>query len=241
MVESYGWARTEEAIKTGRMGSKKRGDLRKSDRWFLEYSGIGEVLKKHDVEFLNIIEENWRRRTVDPEVIKEAVESKYPPVAMEEFYGFVPERIYDLRGGDLLSLAKVKLWLDPIVVSFAVKNFFGMIPDPSRGRYHGKKNSRLNRSIVDIYKVYDSLFNIKGVVEAVFTASVVQQTGKTTIHENPGFASGSKNPLELDAFVTALVRKDPQGVGHLKLAAQVFGKWDDENIKRGLEAGISIF
>lgn len=31
----------------------------------------------------------------------------------------------------------------------------------------------LDRSIVDIYKVCDSLFEVKGVVEAVLTASVV--------------------------------------------------------------------
>ena len=242
VVESYGWARTNEAIKTGHMGSKRRGDLRKSDRWFLEYSGIGEVLKKHGVEFLNITEEYWHHRTTDPEVIKEAVEAKYSPVAMEEFYSLVPERLYEMRGCDLLSLAKVKLWLDPIVVSFAVKNLFGMLPGPSRWRYHGKQNSRLSRSIVDIYKVYDSLFDIKGLVEAVFTASVVdKEKRKTIISEDRGFASGSKQPLDLDAFVTTLIGRDPHEVGYLKLASRLFGGWSEESVIQARESGIRAF
>lgn len=241
VVESYGWARTEEAVRTGRMGSKKRGDLRRSDEWFLGYSGIGGVLEKHGVEFLNATEENWGRRTADPDTIRDIVEAKHPPVEMEELYGFVPERLYDLRGGDLLSLAKVKLWREPIVVSFAVKNFFGMLPDPSRWKYHGKKDGRLSRSIVDIYKVYDSLFEIKGVVEAVLTASVADpETRKTTIHEDPGFAASSKNPMDLDAFVTTLIGRDPGEVGYLKHASEVVGPWRDEVIQGARGCGITI-
>jgi len=241
VVESYGWARTEEAVKTGRLGSKKRGYLRKSDRWFLEYSGVGEVLERHGVEFLNVTEENWGRRTANPEAIREIVEAKHRPVQMEELYGFVPERLYDLRGSDLLSLAKVKVWMEPMVVSFSVKNLFGMIPGPSRWRFHGKQHSSLSRNIVDIYKVYDSLFNIKGVVEAVFTASIMDQEKKrAAIHENLGFVAGSKSPLDLDAVVTTAIGRDPSEIGHLKLASETFGGWDEEAVSQAAESGISV-
>ncbi|MFX0064018.1 MAG: DUF362 domain-containing protein [Candidatus Hermodarchaeota archaeon] len=242
VVESYGWARTEEALNNGSWGSIEPADLRKSDRWFLEYSGIGKVLKKHSVEFLNITEENWANRTTDPDIIKGVVKEKHAPLEEEEFYAFVPERLYEMRGSDLLSLAKVRLLEEPMVVSFAVKNFFGMIPGPSRGQYHGKKHSKLNQSIVDIYKVYDSLFQISGVVEAVFTASLRDpDTLKWETRQNPGFVSVSNEPLELDAFVTSLLGKDPHNIGYLRLAAEIFGKWNKESITRGLENGIKIF
>ena len=172
VVESYGWARTKEALESGGWGSFEREDLRESDRWFFEYSGIGNVLEKHGVEFLNITEENWSNSTADPDTIRGAVEEKYAPLEREDFLGYVPERLHEMNGCDLLSLAKVRLLEDPMHVSLAVKNFFGMIPGPSRGKYHGEKHSRLSQSIVGIYKVYDSLFNIKGVVEAVLTASI---------------------------------------------------------------------
>jgi uncharacterized protein (DUF362 family) len=241
VVESYGWGRSEEAVKTGRLGSKKRGDLRRSDVWFLKYSGVGEVLERHGVEFLNLTEENWGRRTANPEVIREIVEAKHRPVQMEELYGFVPERLYDLRGSDLLSLAKVKVWMEPIVVSFSVKNLFGMIPGPSRWRFHGKQHSRLSRSIVDVYEVYDSLFNIKGVVEAVLTASIMDQEKKrAVIHENPGFVAGSKSPLDLDAVVTTAIGRDPSEIGYLKLASETFGGWDEEVVSQAAESGLSV-
>ena len=242
VVESYGWARTEETVKTGRMGSKKRRDLRKSDRWFLKYSGIGKVLEKHGVEFLNVTEENWGHRTADPEVIRAIVEGNHSPLEREEFYGFVPKRLYEMIGSDLLSLTKIKLLPEPIHVSFAIKNLFGMIPGPSRWRYHGKKHSKLNQSIVDIYKLYDPLFTIKGVVEAVLTASRIDpETLRRDIRKNPSFVAASTDPLELDALMTALLGVDPLSVGYLRLAAEIFGEWDEKIIARGLESGISIF
>jgi uncharacterized protein (DUF362 family) len=241
VVESYGWARTKEALKTGGWGSFEPEDLRKSDMWFLEYSGIGKVLEKHGVEFLNITEENWGHRTADPELIRSLVNEKHDPLEREDFLGFVPERLYEMRGRDLLSLAKVRVLEDPMHVSLAVKNFFGMIPGPSRGKYHGEKHSRLSRSIVDIYKVYDSLFDVKGVVEAVLTASLRNpETLKWENLENPGFASASNDPLELDAFVTALIGRDPKTVEYLRLAADAFGGWNEETVSFGIDSEIKI-
>jgi len=242
IVESYGWARTEEALKTGGWGSFEPEDLKDSDRWFLKYSGIGEVLKKHGVEFLNITEEYWGGRTANLELIKDEVVGKHPSLKSQDFYGFVPERLYEMRGSDLLSLAKVRVLEAPMHVSLAVKNFFGMIPGPRRAPYHGKKHSKLNQSIVDIYKVYDSMFNISGVVEAVLTASLRDlETLKWNTVENPGFLSGSNDPLELDAFVTTLLGMDPHSVGYLRMAAETFGGWNEESVARGLESGIKIF
>jgi uncharacterized protein (DUF362 family) len=116
-----------------------------------------------------------------------------------------------------------------------------MIPGPSRGRYHGDKHSKLDQSIVDIYKVYDSLFHISGVVEAVFTASLRDpETLKWETRENPGFISASNDPLELDACVTTLLGIDPHSVGYLRLAAEMLGVWSEESVRRGLESGIDI-
>ena len=240
VVESYGWARCEEALRNEGLGSKKRGDLRRSDEWFLRYSGVDEVLERHGVEFMNVTEENWGHRTADPEEVKRLLEARYQPVALEEMYGFVPERLLEMRGADLLSLAKLKMWLPPFKASFTVKNFFGMIPGPGRLKYHGKKNSRINQSIADIYKIYESLFDVKGVVEAVFSASVAESLQKVNIHENPGFASASKQPLELDAVMAALVGLDPHELEYLKHASGIFGEWDEDAVTQARESGIKI-
>jgi uncharacterized protein (DUF362 family) len=240
VVESYGWARCEEYLRGEGLGSKKRGDLRRSDEWFFRYSGLDKVLERHGVEFLNITEENWRHSTADPEEVRRLVEAKYEPVAMEEMYGFVPERLLEMRGADLLSLAKLKMWLPPFRASFTLKNFFGMIPGPGRLRYHGKKNSRIDQSITDIYKIYESLFDVKGVVEAVFSASVAESLQKVNVHKDPGFASASKQPLELDTIIAALLGLDPHEISYLEYASEVFGEWDDEAVAQAKRIGIKI-
>ena len=235
VVESYGWARSKDMLLKGEWGSFERADLRKSDEWFMDYSGIGKVLEKHGVEFLNITEEYWAERTTSPDEIKEIVEAKHQPLVETDFLGFVPSRLYEMRDGTLLSLAKVRTLEAPMWVSFSVKNLFGMIPGPSRSKYHGRNHNRLNQSIVDIYKVYDSLFDIKGVVEAVHTASVRNRdTMEWKNIENPGFMSISIQPVELDAFIAGLLGTDPNDVGYLKLASETFGAWDDEVVNHGV-------
>ncbi len=240
VVESYGWARTEEALRTGRLGSKKRGDLRGSDGWFLRYSGIDKILEKHGIEYLNITEENWAGRTVDAEEIRGQVESKYEPVMRDELYGVIPEKLYELRHGDLLSLSKVKLWQDDIGVSLTIKNIFGMIPNPSRMRYHGKGHRDLHINIVDIFKIYDNIFNIKGVVEAIKTASIHDaEEGKTYVIPDPKFVAVSTHPLRLDAACALMMGVEPSQNRYLSRAAEILGDWSEE-VGLIKEAGIRI-
>jgi uncharacterized protein (DUF362 family) len=237
VVESYGWARSKDMLVKGEWGSFERADLRKSDEWFMDYSGIGKVLEKHGVEFLNITEEYWAERTASPDEVKELVEAKHQPLVETDFLGFVPSRLYEMRDGTLLSLAKVRTLEAPMWVSLSVKNLFGMIPGPSRGKYHGRNHDRLNQSIVDICKVYDSLFDVRGVVEAVHTASVRNRdTMEWRNIENPGFMSASMEPVELDAVITGLLGTDPNDVGYLKLASETFGAWDDEAVDEGIRS-----
>lgn len=86
----------------------------------------------------------------------------------------------------------------------------------------------LDTSIVDIYKVYDSLFNIKGIVEAVFSHTDWDaETNKMRVYKDLGFAAASKNPLNPDVVVTVFSEKDPYQA-HLKQAACVLGEWSPE-------------
>ena len=242
VIESYGWARSEEFLLGKKQGAKTRSNLRKSDRWFLEYSGITKVLEKHQVEYINLTEEIWAGRIADPDLVQQAVEEKYPPVQLEEMYGQVPARIYDLKGGTLLSLAKYRLLFEPIVVTFTIKNLFGLIPGPGRGRFHGGDNSRMDQSIVDINKIYRSLFSVKGIVEAVFTAGDGRGSfDRQEVSRDSGVALGCENTIDLDAFTTVLAGYDPRTVDYLRLAAQHFGGWDPQVYTTAKQTGIRIF
>ncbi|MCX6641760.1 MAG: DUF362 domain-containing protein [Candidatus Bathyarchaeota archaeon] len=243
VVESYGWARTEKTLSGKGMGSKTKSDLRRSDEWFLRTSGIGEVLKKHSVEYLNVTEEVWAKNVADPEEIRK-ISEKYPPVQFKEMYANVPTRLYDLRGGTFLSLAKYRLNHEPIVVSLSLKNLFGLIPGPSRSKFHGPNDIKLDQSIVDINKIYHSLFKVSGMVDGVLTASigrVAKDAINPEIAKNRGLLLGSEDCVRLDAFIAALEGKEPDKIGYLKLAASHFGGWSDNELEDARRSGIRIF
>jgi uncharacterized protein (DUF362 family) len=241
VIESHGWARNPEALEGKPGGALTKANLRRGNDWFLEYSGCAKVLQKHRVEFLNLSEEIWAGRAADPESVQRAVESKFSPLQATEMYAKVPQRLFDLRGGSLLSLAKYKVVFYPLGVSLAVKNLFGLIPGPSRGKYHGKGHALLDQSIVDINKIYSALFETSGIVEAVFSAGFLEkESDSTRVRPNCGVAFANRDIVSLDAFATAVAGRDPASVGHLRLAGEVFGAWDAQTISDAVESGITI-
>jgi len=209
-----------------KLAGQKKKDLRSNDKWFLELTGIGEVLKKHDVEYLNLSHELWSKRVCEPEEIRSIVESRFDPLSNDIMHSMVPTRLHELSGGTLLSLAKPKLAHGTIGVTLSIKNLFGMISTPFRGKFHGTNDSKLNDSIMDITKICHSLFNVRGIVEAVFSTSASDEfLAQSTRFENLGFVWGSDDVFELDAVVTTQMGLDPKSVGHLSLVAETFGQW----------------
>ncbi|MDF1537577.1 MAG: DUF362 domain-containing protein [Candidatus Thorarchaeota archaeon] len=208
---------------------QKKSDFRKNDEWFLEFTGIQEVLDQHDVEYLNISEELWANRICNPELIHKEVEKQFPPLASESLSASVPSRLFDLKGGTLLNLTKPKRSLKENFVSLSLKNMFGMIPTPWRRKYHGENEELLTQSILDINKIYESLFDVKGIIEAVFTTSeTVDNPMDPLIHSNAGYIWASDNSIELDALVTNQLGLDPHGIDYLKQASKIFGEWSNQ-------------
>jgi uncharacterized protein (DUF362 family) len=237
VIESHGWARNEETLLGKPQGALTKANLRRGDRWFRESTGIQAVLEKHQVEFLNLTEEVWAGRTADPAQVRDLVEARFAPVAAEEMYARVPERLFALRGGSILSLTKHKLVFYPLGVSFSVKNLFGLVPGPSRGKYHGQDHVLLAQSIVDINKIYRSLFALKGVIEAVHIAgNHAVETERMETYPGSGQVFAGEDTLTLDAYAAALAGRDPNGIDHLRLAARTFGGWDEQAVAAAVSA-----
>jgi uncharacterized protein (DUF362 family) len=242
VIESHGWARDEQTLQQKTPADLTKANLRKGDQWFRKFTGIDPVLEKHKVEYLNLTEEVWAGRIADPEVIQRAVEERYAPVQFEELYSKVPERLYRMRGGTLLSLTKYKIVFYPLGASLSIKNLFGLIPGPSRGKYHGTEHASLDQNIVDINKIYRSLFTVKGVVEAVHSSGYHEiEKERTRIFPGSGAVFASEDTVSLDAFAVTLAGRDPASVGHLRLAAQTFGAWDDQTCTEAELSGIQVF
>jgi uncharacterized protein (DUF362 family) len=242
VIESHGWARDEATLNQSGPTALTRANLRKGDGWFQKYSGIDQVLEKHQVEYLNLTEEIWAGRAADQAQVQQLVEGNYAPVQFPELYAKVPARIFDLRGGTLLSLSKYKVVFYPLGVSFSVKNLFGLIPGPSRGKFHGKEHASLDQSIVDINKIYHSLFAVKGIIEAVHSSGYLEtEADRTRVFPGSGAIFASEDTVSLDAFATALAGRAPESVGHLRLAAETFGAWDEQAVEGAKNCEQKVF
>jgi hypothetical protein len=184
--------------------------IKEQDAWFLRFSGIEKVLTKHGVEYINVTEEVWSARALESEEVRDLVDSRYGVLTSQEMYGFVPTKIYELRDSTLINLNNSRQIEGGI--SLSTKNLFGLIPDPARYRkWHGKNDSRLSRSIVEINKIYRSLFSPSYWINE--------------IKEKDTFV-GSRNSVEADAVTAKLMGVDPEKIPYLKYAAGVFGGYN---------------
>jgi len=185
--------------------------IKEQDAWFLRYSRIEKVLKEHGVDYVNITEEVWNCRTVAKGEIQRIVEERFDPLKNEEMYGFVPNKVYELRGRSLISLNWSRKTRE--IMSLSTKNLFGLIPDPARyGRWHGKNDSLLPQSIADINKLYRSLF------QPCFWINEIRDRELLV---------GSENSVQADAVTASIVGVDPKKIEYLKLASGVFGGYDE--------------
>ena len=184
--------------------------IKEQDEWFLRFSGIDKVLARHRVDYINVTEEVWSDRTLDAEEVRDLVDPRYGLLTSQELYRVVPSKIYELRDSTLVSMNYSRTMEGG--VSLSTKNIFGLIPDPARyGKWHGKNDSRLPRSIVEINKVYRSLFSPCYWINEI---------------KGRGTFVGSRNSVEADAATATLVGVDPEKITYLKRVAGVFGGYD---------------
>jgi uncharacterized protein (DUF362 family) len=210
--------------------------IKKEDKAFLDEQGFTDLFKEFDVSYINVTDEVWSGRIADPTEVKRSVETRFRPVQVEKLYSMVPNRLYDLRGSTFISFARLKMY-----ASFTMKNLFGMIPDPLRPWWHGPKNSRIATSIVDVNKVYHSLFNVYGICEALYTTAVPHTegkfegiySGKYNVEEGLGVVAFGRDLVSLDAILLNLtdqwmlqnaeVNRMP-----IEMAQEEFGAYDKE-------------
>jgi hypothetical protein len=193
--------------------------IKEQDLWFLKHTGIENVLRKHGVRYVNVTEEVWSGRIADKGDIKKIVEKHFDPVKNDEMYGFVPEKIYTLKSRALVSANLSRLTRE--IMSLSTKNLFGLIPDPARyGKWHGENDALLPQSILDINKIYRSLF------EPCFWINEVKDRR---------ILIGSQNSVLADAVAARIVGVNPREIPYLELALKVFGGYDEVLVSRALK------
>ena len=210
--------------------------LKKKDKDFLDEFGFTDLFKEFDVTYINVTDEVWNERIANPIEVKMLVESHFKPVKIDKLYSMIPKKLYNLRGSTFISFAKLKHY-----GSFTIKNIFGMIPDPLRPWWHGLNGSRIGSSIIDINKIYHSLFNVYGICEALNATSFPHPEGKFEdtfmgkydIRENLGVIAFGRHLVSLDAILLSLTDqwiKQVEEVNRapINMAQEEFGAYDRE-------------
>ncbi len=222
-------------------------EIRRQDRWFLDEYGFTDLFDEFGVEYINVTEEVWQGRTVDPTEVKTAVEERFMPAFTEKLYGFLPRKLYDLKGSTLVSLGKVK-GIRSTFPSLTMKNLFGLVPDPLRPWWHGPKDSRLGKSIVDIVKVYASFFEVYGVCEAIKEATVSHPKGEVEVPwgrydvvSDLGVAALGPDLVSLDAVLCGLIGVDPEKVSYLQRGEEAFGEYNRSVVEEAKTASSEWF
>ncbi|UCB61403.1 MAG: hypothetical protein JSW72_04970 [Candidatus Bathyarchaeota archaeon] len=201
-------SRPKEVITPNNAKAKWRW-IKEQDAWFLRFSGIDQVLVRHDAEYINVTEEVWSGRTLEADEVRDYVDSKFGVLVRQKMYGFVPTRIYELKGSTLLSLSSSFRNRDQI--SLSTKNLFSLIPNPARYAVHGTNERRSSQSIVDINKIYRSFFS------PCYWINEIKELG---------ILVGSKNSLETDVVSAELLGLDHEKIGYLRHATNVFGGYN---------------
>lgn len=222
-------------------------EMRRQDRWFLDEHGFTDLFRERGAEYVNVTEEVWQGRVADAEEVKDSVEARFAPVFRESLYGCVPRRLYELRGAPLISFGKVK-GIRGTFPSLTMKNLFGLIPDPLRSWWHGPRDRQLGRSIVDVIKVYSSLFKVYGICEAMRCATVSCNDGAIKVPwgcydivEGLGVVALARHLVSLDAVLCGLIGVDPKKFSYLRIGEEAFGPYDRRNVEEAKNASVDWF
>jgi hypothetical protein len=197
------------------------------------------LFDEFNVTYLNVTEEVWNGRIAAPDDIKALVESRFEPVHVDKLYGLVPKKLYDLRGSTFIRLARLKMY-----ASFSMKNLFGMIPDPLRSWWHAPGHYMAAQNILDVNKLYCSMFNVFGICEALKESAYIHPdgmyqgvySGQYHIAEGKGVVAFGRDLVELDTILLGISDPCKRNIDDIlnrapiSLAQAEFGTVDSERI-----------
>lgn len=218
VIESHTAWRNKAVMETGETiidennMNEKKDFLREQEKWFLDYTGLGNLLKEYDAKYVNVTEAIWKKETVDPETIQKIVEQKFPAIRHKELYGVIPKKIFELRGEETVFIDFAKLKTDAnVVMTLSTKNLFGLIPDPKRSpRYHDHEIKILPHAVLDMNKIYRALFECVFINEGIFTAIEGPSPIEGRLKENINLIVGGKNSIDVDLVTAKLVGIEPK-------------------------------
>ena len=139
--------------------------IRDQEQDYLQRTGLQDVINKHDAQYLNITEAYWDGQCANPENVATHLKNTNTEISHPELLNFIPQVLLDHAGCDFISFARFK---GPTRLS--ISNCFGLLPGPLRAEWHGPNLTYFAKVCCDMAKIYGSIFNPFGLVEALNVA-----------------------------------------------------------------------
>jgi uncharacterized protein (DUF362 family) len=205
--------------------------IREQEKAYLRDNGLTEVIENHGARYVNVTDEVWAGRTVNPSDVRSRVDERFGPLTNEELYAAMPAALLEFEGAPLISLARLKLPCSGIseAPTLSLKNMFGLVPEPNRSGYHEK----LANTLIDVQALYGSYFTLVGAVEAIYCGvreapdgpfeapwARYEDTGAT------GLAVVGAIPADVDAFAAGLFGLDVSERTVMAEYERRIGPWD---------------
>lgn len=205
--------------------------IREQEEAYLSENGLIEVIESHGARYVNVTDEVWAERIVDPSDVRSRVEKRFGPLNNKELYAAMPAALAEFEGAPLISLARLKLPCLGVsdAPTLSLKNMFGLVPEPNRSGYHDK----LPETLIDVQALYGSYFTPVGAVEAIYHGVREAPDG---VYEAPwgryndlgvtGLAVVGANPADVDAFAVGLFGLDVSRRTVMTEYEKRIGPWD---------------
>ncbi|MFP4200659.1 MAG: DUF362 domain-containing protein [Clostridia bacterium] len=194
--------------------SAAREVVREGDRAFLNSTNMERILDMTGVGYFNVTEAVWAGEIAPPGVVERAVKQRFGALEFPELLSVVPRALYRAHANvTLINLARMKVpKYDDGDWSLALKNMFGLIPDPYRIEYHRRG---LAEAIFDINRVYRSLFRVVDIVEGLESVVVYSDDGELKapwgrydLREDTGLLAWGEEPAALEREIAAHFGRD---------------------------------
>ena len=182
-----------------------RAWIRQQDAEYLRRTGLADVMARRKAQYVNVTEACWDGDATDS----------------------VPNVLLEYKGCPMISYAKMK---GP--TRLGISNFFGLLPEPLRSRWHGPNITYFARVCCDLAKQYGSLFPLYGLVEGLYSAVrwnrqglYRSRWGNYDLISNAGYVTASPGLVSADILASRLQGQDVLRSAFFDVVREELG-WD---------------
>jgi hypothetical protein len=207
---------------------ENRAWIRQQDAEYLRRTGLTEVMNRHGAQYVNVTESFWDEDCMPAEQVGDVLARKGVTLHHPELAEFVPPVLFEHSGCPMIGFAKFK---GPTRLGIA--NMLGLLPDPLRAAWHGPNLTYMARVCCDLAKLYEALFELYGINEALYSAVrwnrrglYRSRWGNYDLVENSGYATASRGLVSADILASRLQGQDITRSAFFDVVRAELG-WDD--------------